>query len=84
VINIGAGVEVTINQLVDEIERVVGKQVHRIANQEESGGVSRLVADIALAADLLNWSPQVPLAEGLAAMVARDERFRLRKKVASS
>ncbi len=83
VINIGAGVEVTIKQLVDEIERVVGKQVHRITNQEESGGISRLVADISLAAELLNWSPQVSLAEGLAAMVAKDERFRLTKKIAS-
>lgn len=78
VINIGSGVEITINQLVDEIERVVGSQVHRIVNNEESGGVSRLVADIACAADLLNWSPRISLAEGLATMLAQDERFRIK------
>lgn len=80
IINIGSGVEVTISQLVDEIERVVGRSVHRIINQEEPGGVSRLVADISLAAQLLDWSPRVSLADGLLAMVLKDERFRVSKK----
>ncbi len=84
VINIGSGVEMTINQLVDEIEQMLGKRVHRITNQEEGGGVSRLVADISLAANLLNWSPRVSLAEGLASTVAKDERFRLDKRAASA
>ncbi len=84
VINIGSGVEMTINQLVDEIEQMLGKRVHRITNQEEGGGVSRLVADISLAANLLNWSPRVSLAEGLASTVAKDERFRLDKREASA
>jgi UDP-glucose 4-epimerase len=79
-INIGSGVEVTINQLVDEIERILGKRVHRIVNQDELAGVSRLVADISLAAELLDWTPRMSLAEGLASMIAKDERFRLDKK----
>lgn len=84
VINIGSGVEITINQLVDEIEQMLGKRAHRIVNQEEGGGVSRLVADISLAGKLLNWSPRVSLAEGLASTVAKDERFRLDKRAASA
>lgn len=80
VVNIGSGVEVTINQLVDEIERLLGKRVHRIVNQDEVGGVSHLVADISLAAELLNWAPRVSLADGLASTIAKDERFRLDKK----
>jgi UDP-glucose 4-epimerase len=83
VINIGSGVEVTINELVDEIERVLGKRVHRITNQDEAGGVSRLVADVSLAGKLLDWSPRVSLADGLALMVAKDARFRLDKKATS-
>jgi UDP-glucose 4-epimerase len=84
VINIGSGVEVTVTQLVDEIERLLGKRVHRIVNQDEVGGVTRLVGDISLAAELLGWSPRVSLAEGLASMIAKDERFRLDKKAAKS
>jgi UDP-glucose 4-epimerase len=80
VINVGSGVELTISQLVDTIEQTVGKPVHRIVNQEEAGGVSRLVADISLAAELLDWSPRRSLAEGLAAMIEKDERFRLDRK----
>lgn len=76
VINIGSGVEVTIDHLVDEIERILGKRVHRIVNADEVGGVTRLVADIKLAGELLGWSPRTSLAQGLAAMIDRDPRFR--------
>lgn len=80
IINIGSGVEVTITQLVDNIERIVGRPVHRIVNQDEGGGVSRLVADISLAAELLEWNPRTSLSDGLAATIRGDERFRLDKK----
>jgi UDP-glucose 4-epimerase len=76
VINIGSGVEVSINRLVDEIEATLAKRVHRILNQDEMGGVSRLVADVSLAADLLDWTPRVSLAEGLSLTIANDARFR--------
>ncbi len=78
VINIGSGVEVSINQLVDAIEFTTGRKAHRIVNQEESGGVSRLVADISLARELLDWSPQVSLEKGLALMLQNDDRFKPR------
>jgi UDP-glucose 4-epimerase len=84
VINVGSGVEVTINQLVDEIERILGKRAHRIVNRDEVGGVSRLVADISLAAELIDWKPRVTLAEGLTFMIANDERFRLGKNLRST
>lgn len=82
VINIGSGVEVTINSLVDEIERLVESRVHRIVNEDEVGGVQRLVADITLAGRLLNWTPQVSLAAGLADLVTKDPRFRIDKRTA--
>lgn len=74
-INIGSGAGVTMNQLVDEIESLVNTRVHRLYNEEEGAGVSRLVADISLAEKLLDWKPQVSLREGLARMVERDARF---------
>ncbi len=74
-INIGSGADVTMNQLVDEIETLVGTHVHRLYNDEEGSGVSRLVADISLAAKLLDWSPQVSPAQGLKKIIELDARF---------
>jgi UDP-glucose 4-epimerase len=80
VINIGSGVEVTVTQLVEEIETLLGKRVHTISNQDELGGVTRLFADISLAGHLLGWSPHTSLADGLASMIEKDDRFRLDKR----
>ena len=76
IINVGSGQEVSIAQLVDKIERAIGRQVHRLDNVEEDGGVPRLVADVRLAGDLLKWKPRVSLDEGLQRMLAEDERFK--------
>lgn len=76
IINIGSGQEVSIAQLVDKIERVTGREAHRLSNGEEEAGVSRLVADIRLANELLKWKPRVSLDEGLQRMLAEDERFK--------
>ncbi len=75
-INIGSGQEVSIAQLVDKIERAVGREAHRLMNEEEDSGVPRLVADIRLASELLKWKPQVSLDDGLKRILAEDERFR--------
>ena len=75
VINIGSGVEYSVSQLVEEIADLTRKRVHRLANRDESGGVSRLVADVSLAKELLNWQPRVSLQEGLAFVIERDPRF---------
>jgi UDP-glucose 4-epimerase len=75
IINIGSGVEVSMAELANKIEKVLQRPVHRIENPEEPGGVPRLVADIRLAAELLKWKPQLSLDEGLRRMVAEDERF---------
>jgi UDP-glucose 4-epimerase len=76
IINIGSGQEVSIAQLVDRIERAVGREAHRLLNEEEDGGVPRLVADIRLAGELLKWKPQVSLDEGLRRILAEDKRFK--------
>ena len=76
IINIGSGQEISIAQLVDKIERAAGREAHRLSNDEEDGGVPRLVANIQLAARLLKWKPHVSLDEGLKRILMEDERFK--------
>jgi len=76
VINVGSGQEVSINALVDTIERVTGRTAHRLYNEMEGGGVSRLVADVSLAREKLDFKPKVDLETGLRRTLAEDEQFR--------
>ncbi|MHB0857835.1 MAG: NAD-dependent epimerase/dehydratase family protein [Anaerolineae bacterium] len=75
ILNIGSGVEVSLSGLVDTIERVLGRRVHRLHNDEEATGVSRLVADISNAQQSLDFRPKVTLEEGLRRMLTEDKRF---------
>lgn len=75
VINVGSGIETSISQLVDVIERAAGCTANRLINQEKTGGVRRLTADITLARELLGFEPQVDLLSGLQCILAEDPRF---------
>jgi len=75
VINIGSGVELSVNALVTMMERVTGNTVNLVRNKDQSGGVSRLCADIALARRLLDFEPQVGLEEGLRKTMQLDLQF---------
>jgi UDP-glucose 4-epimerase len=76
VINIGSGVETSVEQLIARIEELTGRNAHVLYNQEQSGGVRRLVADLEKAERLLDYRPQVSLQEGLERTLQADERFR--------
>ena len=83
VINVGSGQEISINDLAACIARVTGQfpgddlhQMNILHNRGQSGGVSRLVADIRLARQLLGWEPHTTLEEGLKLILERDPRFR--------
>ena len=76
VINVGSGREATINALVDAIERVTGRAAHRLYNETEGSGVSRLWADVSLAHERLEFEPKVDLEAGLRRVLAEDEQFR--------
>jgi UDP-glucose 4-epimerase len=76
VINIGSGREVSIDELAAKVAQVTGKQVNILYNRGQSGGVSRLVADVSLARQLLGWQPRTDLEEGLRLTLERDPRFR--------
>ncbi|HSR29566.1 MAG TPA: NAD-dependent epimerase/dehydratase family protein [Anaerolineae bacterium] len=75
VINVGSGQEISINDLAARVARVAGKRVDVLHNQGQPGGVSRLVADVGLAQQLLGWTPRTELEEGLRLTLERDRRF---------
>jgi len=74
-INIGSGVEVSINQLVRLVGEVTGRDLHILQSKSESGGVSRLVADLQLAREKLGFRPRVTLEEGLRRTLSEDPQF---------
>ncbi len=76
VINVGSGREVSINELAARVTQVAGKRADILHNRAQSGGVSRLVADVRLAEALLGWSPRTSLEQGLRLTLAQDPRFR--------
>jgi UDP-glucose 4-epimerase len=76
VINLGSGQEVSINNLADEVIRATGRRASVLHNRGQSGGVSRLVANVQLARRLLGWTPRTSLDKGLTLTLQRDPRFR--------
>jgi UDP-glucose 4-epimerase len=76
VINIGSGREISINDLAAQVAQATGRRVSILHNQDHTGGVVRLVADVTQARRLLAWQPQVQLKEGLCLTLDRDPRFR--------
>jgi UDP-glucose 4-epimerase len=75
IINVGSGYEVSINQLADAIESVLGRKMYRLYSSAQSGGVSRLVADISLAKKLLKFRPRVDLCKGIKLLLEQDPQF---------
>jgi UDP-glucose 4-epimerase len=75
VINIGSGQETSINDLAASVARVSSKRGSMLHNQGQEGGVSRLVANVDLAQDLLDWAPRTELEDGLRLTMERDPRF---------
>lgn len=80
VINIGSGVETSVEELVRQVEAATDRPAHVIRNEQQSGGVARLLADLEKAQRLLDYSPKVSLSAGLRMMLAQDERYLRRRK----
>lgn len=79
IINIGSGVETSINALIAALGRATQRQPDIIYNEHRSGGVTRLVADLKQAGQLLAYHPRVGLAEGLERLIAEDRRLGTRR-----
>ena len=76
VINIGSGKETSVRDLVKNVLDVTGSKAEALFNPKMSAGVSRMCADLTLAAAKLNYRPSIPLGYGLRLTLQRDSRFR--------
>jgi UDP-glucose 4-epimerase len=65
IINIGSGVPTSINDVVATLGRCMGKELTPLRVTAESGGVSRLCADLSRARERLGYVPRVSLDEGI-------------------
>jgi len=76
VINVGSGTETSVRDLIKQVGETTGREVDALYNSTTSGGVSRMRADLTLAARKLNYKPSTTLEEGLRLTLQRDERFK--------
>ncbi len=74
-INIGSGVETSIERLARLVLRLTGSHSNILYSPKEGGGVSRLCADLRRAEALIDYRPAVSLEEGLRRTLALDPRF---------
>lgn len=65
VINIACGHEISLTELVEKINSVLGKKVSPIYKEERKGDVKHSLADISKAKKLLGYEPIVNFDEGL-------------------
>ena len=65
VINIACGEQITINVVIENINRCVGKSVKPLYVPDRPGDVKHSMADISLAEKVIGYKPVVQFAEGL-------------------
>jgi len=75
VINVGSGREYSVRELAKTVIRLTGSETEVIYNSKTSPGVSRMCADLTLAAQKLNYRPSISLEDGLRLILQRDPRF---------
>ncbi|MGQ9904764.1 MAG: NAD-dependent epimerase/dehydratase family protein [Anaerolineae bacterium] len=73
-INVGSGVGASINTVVETVGQVLGKSLAALHVTAESGGVSRMSADLSRARERLGYQPRVSLEEGLRQVVQAFQR----------
>lgn len=76
VINVGSGTETSIRELVRKVGEATGREPEPLYSANTSGGVSRMRADLTLAAQKLNYRSSIKLDEGLRLTLQRDPRFK--------
>ncbi|MBN1803950.1 MAG: SDR family NAD(P)-dependent oxidoreductase [Sedimentisphaerales bacterium] len=64
--NLGQSQPITVNGLIDELEKALGKKAIRENLPLQPGDVNRTYADITKAAKQLGYNPSTPISEGLA------------------
>jgi UDP-glucose 4-epimerase len=75
VINVGSGVETRLRDLAQMIIDISGGDGEVLFTPRNDPGVSRMQANIELAAKMLGWKPKTSLEEGLKLTLKEDERY---------
>ena len=65
VLNIACGKAVTVNETIDIINDLLGKNIKPIYSDPRPGDIKHSLADITLAEKLLGFKPTVPFKQGL-------------------
>jgi len=68
--NVGGGSRVTVNQIIQLLERIMGKRARVRYLPSQKGDARHTFADISRARQVLQYEPQVAIEEGLAKEVA--------------
>jgi UDP-arabinose 4-epimerase len=55
--NLGSGVGYSVGEVIDAVERIVGRRVTRVLGARRAGDAPNLVADLARARAVLGWAP---------------------------
>jgi UDP-glucose 4-epimerase len=76
IINVGSGVETSVQQLVQHVMDATGTEPQIVTNQRDDRGPDRLCADLTKARELLSYQALVSLERGLRLTVANDPRFK--------
>ncbi|MFM8427547.1 MAG: NAD-dependent epimerase/dehydratase family protein [Chloroflexota bacterium] len=76
VINVGSGIETSIKELINSVLDITHSKANVVYNNQTSGGVSRMKADLTLAKEKLRFTPSISLIEGLKLTLQRDTRFK--------
>ena len=63
--NIACGERITLNQLVEVLNDILGKDIEPVHEDERAGDVKHSLADISLAGDVLGYEPEYDFKEGL-------------------
>ena len=65
VFNIGGGSRISVNKLINEIEKIVGKKARVKHVEKQKGDVRDTWADVSKAKEKLRWKPKTNIEEGL-------------------
>jgi nucleoside-diphosphate-sugar epimerase len=65
VVNIACGKSVTVNEIIDMINKITGKKVKPIYTDAQPGDVKHSLADISAAKKLLGYDPKISFEHGL-------------------
>lgn len=78
IINVGSGIETSVQELARQVIEVTGGSPEVIYNPRNEGGVRRMCADLTLAQQYLGYRPTVSLSDGLRKTLEQNPRLRMK------